>query len=125
MSADGTEELRMAEGQMERAVASHGYAGNGAVGAAGSGAVTFFDEGKEFFEQKILVAIFAVAGVDVEARVTIRSDDEKVLELLIVTQVFDEIPEAGVDEELFVVAEAVKVIEDGEFSGFVGVEGSG
>jgi hypothetical protein len=37
-------------------------------------------------------------------------------------QVFDEVPGAGVDEVLFVVAEAVEGIEDGEMFCFVGVE---
>jgi len=37
--------------------------------------------------------------------------------------VFDKIPKAGMDEELFVVAEAVEGIEDGEVFCSVGVEG--
>ena len=41
---------------------------------------------------------------------------------MFVAHVFDEIPEAGVDEELFVVAEAVEEIEDWKSGGFVGVE---
>ncbi len=123
VGADGAEELRMTEGEMERAVASHGDAGDGAIGAAGGDAVVLFDVGKKFLEEEILVAIFTVARVDVETGAAVGSGDEEVLEFLFVAHVFDEIPEAGVDEELFVVAEAVEGIENGEFFGFVGVEG--
>jgi hypothetical protein len=41
-----------------------------------------------------------------------------------VAHVFNDIPEAGVDYELFVVAEAVEEVEDREMLGFLGVEGS-
>jgi len=123
--ANGTEELRMAEREMESAVATHGDTGDGAVGAAGSGAVAVFDEGEKFLKEKIFVAVFSVARIDVEAGAAVGSGDEEVLELLFFALVFDEVPEAGVDEELFVIAEAVKVVEDGEFLGFVGVERGG
>jgi len=44
VGADGAEKLRMAEGEMQRTVATHGDAGDGTVRAAGRGAVTLFDE---------------------------------------------------------------------------------
>ena len=125
MGTDGAEELRVTEGEMERAIASHGDARDGAVGAAGSDAVALFDKGEKFLEEEVFVTVLAVAGVDVEAGAAVGSGDEKVLELFFVALVFDEIPEAGVDKELFVVTEAVKGIEDGEFFCFVGVEGGG
>src|SRR5215469_5909424 len=110
---------------MERAVASHGDAGDGAVGAPRGYAVAFFNQRKKLLEKEILVAAVAVAGVDVEARAAVGRGNEELLELLFVAQVFDEIPEAGVDKELFVVAEAVKIVEDREFFGLVSVERSG
>src|SRR5215469_2620245 len=110
---------------MERAVASHGDAGDGAVGASRGCAVSFFNQREKLLEKEILVAAVAVAGVDVEARGAVGRGNEEVLELLFVAPVFDEIPEAGVDEELFVVAEAVKIVEDRKFLGFVAVEGGG
>lgn len=60
VSADGAEELRMAEGEMEGAVATHGNAGDGAIGAAGRNAITFFDEREKFLQQKVFVANLAV-----------------------------------------------------------------
>ena len=77
VGADGAEELRMAEGEMQRAVASHGDAGDGAIGAAGSGTIALFDVREKFLEKEIFVAVFSVAGVDVEAGVTVGRDDEK------------------------------------------------
>jgi hypothetical protein len=123
VGADGREELGMAEGEMERAEAAHGDAVDGAVGAAGRDAIAFFDEGKKFLDQEILVAVFAVFCVDVEARAAIGRSDQKIFELVIVAEIGDNVPQAGVDEELFVVAEAVEEIEDGEVGRFVGVEG--
>jgi len=58
--ADGAEELRVAKGKMQRAVASHGDAGDGAVSAPGSDTIALFDKREKFLEQKILVAVFAV-----------------------------------------------------------------
>jgi len=60
VSADGAEKLRMAESEMQHAVASHGNAGDGAIGAAGRGAIALFDEREKFLKQKILVAVPAV-----------------------------------------------------------------
>ena len=60
MSADGTEELRMAEGETQRAVASHGDTRDGAIGAAGRGAIALFDEREKFLQKEILVAVPAV-----------------------------------------------------------------
>jgi len=48
VGADGAEKLRMAEGEMQRTVAAHGDAGDGAVRAAGCGAIALFDEREKF-----------------------------------------------------------------------------
>ena len=122
MGADGAEKLRMAEGEMQRAIASHRDAGDGAVGAAGRGAVAFFDERKKFLEKEIFVAVFAVLGIDVKTRAALRRGDQKIFQLTFLVLVLDKIPESGMDEELFVVAEAVEGIEDGKVFCFVGVE---
>ena len=84
VGADGAEELRMAEGEMERTVASHGDAGDGAIGAAGGDSIALFDEGEKFLEKEILVAIFSVARVDVEAGAAVGSGDEEILEFLFI-----------------------------------------
>jgi len=122
VGTDGAEKLRVAEGEMQRAVAAHGDAGDGTVGAARRGAIAFFDEREKFLEKEILVAAPAILRIDVEARTAVRRGDQKISQLTFFAQVFDEIPRAGVDEELFVVAETVEGIEDGEVFCFVGVE---
>lgn len=60
VSADGNEELRMAEGEMQRAESAHRNAGNGAVSAAGSDTIVSLDKGEKFLEQKILIAYFSI-----------------------------------------------------------------
>jgi len=89
---------------MEGAIAAHGNAGDGAIGAASAHAITGFDERQKLAQQKILVADFAVARVDVEAGFSRGSDDEEILEASFFAEVFDKIPGARVDEGLFVVA---------------------
>jgi len=108
---------------MQRAVTSHGDAGDGAVGAAGRDAVALFDKRKKFLQQKIFVAVFAILCIDVEARAAVRRGDQKIFQFTFFALVFNEIPETGMDEELFVVAESVEVVEDGEAFCLVGVEG--
>src|ERR1041384_5453946 len=60
VSADGIEELWMAESKTKSAVAAHGYAGNSAVSAARRHAILFFNEGKKLPQQKILVKNFSI-----------------------------------------------------------------
>jgi len=89
VGADGAEKLGMAEGEMQRAVASHGDAGNGSVGAAGRGTVTLFDEREKFLQQKILVAVFAVLCIDIKTCSAVRRGDQKTFQFTFFTLVFD------------------------------------
>lgn len=120
--AYGREKLGMREGQMKRAVAAHGNAGDGAVGAAGTDAVVRSDERKKFTQEKILVAALAVEGIDVKAGAAGRSGDQEFLEQTFVAEIFDEIPGTGVKKGLLVVTETVEKIENGEAAGFVGIK---
>lgn len=110
---------------MESAVAAHGNAGDGAIGAAGANAVVVLDKREKLLEKEILIADFAIAGIDVETGFAGGSGDEEILEAVFFAEVFDEVPAASVEESLLVVAEAVKEIEDGEAAGFVGVKAGG
>ena len=67
MGAKGSEELRMAEGEMHRAVSAHGNSGDTARGAPCLGAVAFFDLRQKFPKKDILITTVAVAGIYVEA----------------------------------------------------------
>jgi hypothetical protein len=42
-----------------------------------------------------------------------------------IAHILDDVPQAGMNEELFIIAEAVEKIEDWEMAGLVGVEGGG
>ncbi len=122
VGADGREQFGMSEGEMEGAVAAHGNAGNRAIGAAGTEAVAAFDERKKFLQEEGLVADFAVAGIDVEASPARGSGDEEFLEAAFFAEILDEVPAAGVEKCLLVVAESVEEIENGEAARFVGVK---
>jgi hypothetical protein len=125
VGADRRKQLRMSEGEMESPVTAHGNAGDGAIGAAGADAIAAFDERKKFLQEKILVAGFAVARVDVKAGFARWSGNEEILEAAFFAEVFDEVPRAGAEKGLLVVAEAVEEIEDGKAARFVGVKAGG
>lgn len=118
IGADGDEKFGMAEGQVQRSVAAHRNSGDTARMARWRGAVGAVDEGDEFANEKIFVADVAVAGVDVEARVGVWRDNQEFADFMLLPEVFDDIPAARRNEELFVAAEAVKKIEDGIAAGF-------
>lgn len=122
VGADGGKELRVTKGEMERAVATHGDSRNGAMGAAGASTVVLLEVRKEFLEEEIFVALLVVAGIDVKAGAARGRGDEEFLDAVFFLEVFNEIPAAGTEEHLFVVAEAVEEIENGVAAGFVGVE---
>jgi hypothetical protein len=122
VGADGAEELWAAEGEMERAVAAHGDARDSAIGAAGPGTIVLLDVWEKFLEEEIFVALLAVAGIDVEAGAGCGSGDEEFADAIFFLEILDEVPAAGTEEHLFVVAEAVEEIEDGVAARFVGVE---
>ena len=114
--------MRVSEGEMKSAVAAHGNPGDGAMAAAGSDEIALLDKREKLLEEKILIVIVAVFGVDVETGAAVGSGDEEIGELMLLAHVFDEIPRAGMDEGLFVVAEAVKEIEDRKLARLVLVE---
>src|SRR5690348_4480038 len=123
VGADGGEEFGMAKGEVKGAIAAHGNTGDGAVGASGASAVVALDERKKFAEEEIFVADVAVTRIDVEAGAGSGRGDEEFVELLFLPGVFDEIPAAGMEEHLLVIAEAVKEIENWKFARLVRVIG--
>lgn len=121
MGADGRKKLWVTKSQMERAIATHGNAGDGAIGASGMRAIAALYERNEFLEQEIFVTVLAVARIDVEARSCSRSDNQKRLELTSFPEILDKIPAAGAEEQLFVISETVEKINNGEAAGSFGV----
>src|SRR5215470_19093452 len=97
---------------MQRAVAAHGSAGSGAIRTAGFDTKLFFNSRQKLLHQKIFIANFSVMRIDVERGSSCRSCDQEFTQLFCLPEVFDEIPAAGMNEHLLVVAEAVKEIED-------------
>ena len=71
------------------------------------------DVRNELAEKEIAVAHAAVGGIDVEAAFSFRRYYQEIVDLFLLAQVFDESPSAGLEQSLFVVAEAVEEIEDG------------
>ncbi len=68
VGAYGREELRMPEGQVQRAIPAHRNPGNRPVGAARRCAIALLDERQKLLHQKVFVAFLPVFRVDVETR---------------------------------------------------------
>src|SRR6185437_5508118 len=107
---DGDEKARMRKSEMQRAVAAHGHSGDGARAAFGGDAVSAFHGGNKFLEKEIFVARAAIARIDVEGGVRFGRDDEKLADFFLLPLIFNDVPAAGGDEELFVAAQSVKKI---------------
>ena len=122
VSADSGKELRMPECQVQRSISAHRDPGNGAVGATRRHTVMLLDEREEFPHQEIFVAFLAILGVDVEARPAFRRGDQEILQLALLPQVLHQVPFAGVDKELLVVAKPVQEIKDREMARLVRVK---
>src|SRR5215472_8508644 len=120
--AHRNEKLRMAESEVQRTVAAHGNSGDGAMPAAGCDAIAFFDEWKKFLQKEILITRFAILRIDVKTGIAARCGNQKFPDLAPFPHVFGQIPGAGVDEGLFVVAQAVQEVENGEVPGRILVE---
>ena len=122
MSADRSEKLRVAISQMECAVAAHGNTRNGAMTSTRRHAVVPFDEREKLLKQEIFVALFAIPRIYVEAGAAIGRGNQKLLQFTLFAHVFRQIPRAGMNEELLIIAKAVQEIEDGEMSRLIRVK---
>src|SRR4029077_18069562 len=100
-----------------RAVSTHGHAGDALAQAPRTNAILALDERHEFLEKEVAVADLASISsrIDVKAAPTLRSDDEEVADLALLAKIFNQLPGAGVDERLLVVAETMEEVEDGMF----------
>ena len=120
------EQRGIGKGKAQRAIASHGHSGDAAVAAARAHAILALDERHEFLEEEIAVADFGFIcvplgnRVDVKAAPALRGDDKEIANLVLLAQVLDQLPGAGVNEGLLVVAESMQKIEHGIL--FAGVE---
>ena len=74
-------------------------------------AVLALNVGNELPQKEITVADFAVSGVHVEAGLGFRSDDQEIANLVLLSQVFDQVPSAGFEKGLLVLAQAVQEIK--------------
>src|SRR5713226_2478565 len=113
MRARRAEQFRMAKGQPQGPVAAHGNPRYPAILAPGSDAIAPLDLRQKFPHQKILVALAAIARVDVETSVSGRRDDEELAKLVLLAQVLDQVHAAGFQKDLLVFAQAVEKIKDG------------
>src|SRR5215475_5830859 len=109
----------MAKRKVKSAVTAHGRARDGSVGAARFDSKLFFDARQEFLHEKIFVPNFAVVRIDVKRSSGSGGDDQKFGELFSFPGIFHEIPAAGMNKHLFVVAESVKEIKNRKVARFI------
>src|SRR4051794_16785719 len=111
MSADGSEEFRMSESEAKRPVSTHRHAVDPPILARVLDAIFALDERDEFLKEEVAIADFPVCGIHVEAGAASRSRDDKFSDFSLPPKIFDQAPRATIDQSLFVVTAAVKVIE--------------
>ena len=75
------------------------------------------DIGNELAHKEIAIAHASVGGIDVEGASSFSGDDQEIGNLALLAEVLNYIPAAGLEQSLFVVAEAVEKIEDRITSG--------
>ena len=100
------EQLRIAEGNAQCAVSTHGHAFNAARLTCRLDAVLTFNEGHEFLQEEVAVTFLAVGRVHVKAAAALRRHDNEIADLLLLAQVLDQGPRSTVDQCLLVVAAA-------------------
>src|SRR5580698_2579009 len=71
------------------------------------------DVGNKFANEKVAVAFAAVGGVDVEAALSFRGDDQEIGDLPVLAQVFDQAPATAFEQSLFIIAKSMQKIERG------------
>ncbi|MCL5669818.1 MAG: hypothetical protein M1423_00725 [Acidobacteria bacterium] len=77
MGADRTENVGMAHREVQRAVTSHREAADPARVPFRKSPVVLIDEGNEFPDEEILVAVLAVFGIDIKRLTSVWHDNQK------------------------------------------------
>src|SRR5579875_694820 len=119
VGGDRREKPRIKQREPQRAITSHGNAANAAGAAPGHHAIAMLDVGHEFADEKTLVIIAAIQRIDVKAVTCRWRDDQKLADAALAPKVLNQIPAAGIEQDLRVFVQAVKKIEDGEAPRFI------
>src|SRR5581483_5338766 len=70
-----------------------------------------FDIGKELGQKEVAIAIASARGVNEERSPAFRGDDQKVADLLLPAEVFDQAPATAAEQHLLVLSQAVEEVE--------------
>src|SRR5580700_5021361 len=101
----------MQERKAQRSVPAHRKARNSSRCACGLNTIAGFDCGHELAQKKIFVSLFAVVRIDVEARTRRWRHDQEFAQLMLLPQIFDEVPPARMQKHLLAIAKPVKKIK--------------
>src|SRR5580704_2063009 len=102
----------MSERQPQGSVTAHRNSADRASLTTRANSVLAVDVRHELLQKKIAVAHRTVGGVDVKTPPALRRGDEEIAHLMLIAQIVQKCPAAAVEQRLFVVAEAVKKIQD-------------
>src|ERR1700719_352466 len=101
----------MRERKPQCSVTAHREPRNASRSARRCNSVPAFDRRHEFAKKKILVPLLAVVRINVKTRPRHGRHDQKFAQLMLLPQIFDQIPAARMQKHLLVIAEPVKKIE--------------
>src|SRR5579859_5061052 len=105
--AHGAEELRMAEGNVQRTVSAHRNSRNSARFAPRLRAIPPLDRRHKLLQEEILIAALAIARVDVETCLAGWRHNQEFSQLMLLPQVLDKIHSSRMHEHLLVIAQPV------------------
>ncbi len=101
----------MSKGEAKCAVSPHGNSSNRSCLALTTNAVGGFDVRNEFLQKEIVVANFTVRGVYVKAGLRVGCDDQKITDLVLLAEIFDQVPSTAFEQSLLVLAKPVQKIQ--------------
>src|SRR3954470_20348356 len=102
----------MSERETQCAVSAHRNAADGAVFPILANTVFFLDGRHELAQEEIRVQDLLVGRVDIERRLSFGRNDKEVTDLVLLAEIFDQIPSAGLEKRLLIVAQAMQVIKN-------------
>src|SRR6266852_5041399 len=110
MGANGDKHLRILESKTQGAVSTHGDAINRARRTRSQQPETFLHLGNKIMNEKIFVEHVAIARIDVERILRLRSNDHELSQAFLLPRFFNRAGRAAGGKEGLVAAESVQKI---------------
>ncbi len=113
LRADRGKQLRVTEGEAQRAVTAHGNPCDRMVGAALLDTIFRFDPRNKFLQKEIAITNGAIGRIDVKATFPFRRDDKEIAQLMLLAKIVEQRPTPAIEKCLLVVSQTVQKVKHG------------